>query len=124
MSAIQVGLGDLKSRSDIPVLDPWLESSVPGLFVAGELGGLALVRNAMAQGRLVVERIAQRTAASGARSGPEADVLDVAIVGAGPAGLAAAGAAHEKRLRYLALEQEQAGIDEAGMRSSWALKLE
>ena len=51
VGAIQVGLGDMKSREDIPLLDPWLESTVPGLFVAGELGGLALVKNAMGQGR-------------------------------------------------------------------------
>jgi thioredoxin reductase len=60
----------------------------------------------MGQGRKVVERIAEklRTLPPGQRAG--GDVLDLAIVGAGPAGLAAAGAAHEKRLSYVALEQE------------------
>ena len=51
VGAIEVGLGDLRSREDIPLLDPWQETSVPGLFVAGELGGLALVKNAMGQGQ-------------------------------------------------------------------------
>jgi NAD-dependent dihydropyrimidine dehydrogenase PreA subunit len=51
VGAIEVGLGDLKSRKDIPVLDEWQQTSVPGVFVAGELGGLALVKNAIAQAR-------------------------------------------------------------------------
>ena len=42
-----------------PLLDAWQQTTVPGLFVAGELGGLALVKNAMAQARKVVDRIAQ-----------------------------------------------------------------
>lgn len=107
VGAIQVGLGDMKSRADIPILDPWLETNVPGLFVAGELGGLALVKNAMGQGRRVIERISEKAAVvrPGERAG--GDVLDVVIVGAGPAGLAAAAAAHERRLSYVALEKEE-----------------
>ena len=104
VGAITVGLGDLRSRQDIPRMDAWQETSVPGLFIAGELAGLALVKNAVAQGRKVVERIAPRAPAVRARGG--GDALDLAIVGAGPAGIAAAGAAHERRLSYVALEQE------------------
>jgi thioredoxin reductase len=102
VGAIQVGLGDLRGREDVPVMDDWHETNVPGLFVAGELGGLALVRNAVAQGRRTVERISQR------RRPPAApgDLLDAVIVGAGPAGLAAAATAAEKGLRYVALERE------------------
>lgn len=105
VGAIEVGLGDLRSREDIPLLDPWQETSVPGLFVAGELGGLALVKNAMSQGGKVIERIAQKVAGQRSRAG--GDVLDVAIVGAGPAGIAAAASAHERKLSYVALEQER-----------------
>ena len=105
VGAIEVGLGDLRSREDIPLLDPWHETSVPGLFVAGELGGLALIKNAMGQGRKVVERITQKVASVRRQAG--GDVLDVVIVGAGPAGIAAAAAAHERKLSYVALEQEQ-----------------
>lgn len=105
VGAIEVGLGDLRSREDIPLMDPWQETSVPGLFVAGELGGLALVKNAMGQGRKVIERITQKVVGLRGQSG--GDVLDVAIVGAGPAGIAAAAAAHEHKLSYVALEQEQ-----------------
>jgi thioredoxin reductase len=105
VGAIQVGLGDLKSRQDIPLMDEWRETSVPGLFVAGELGGLALVKNAVAQGRGVVERIAQKVLPLRSQGG--GDILDLVIVGAGPAGMAAAATAHEKRLSYVVLDQEK-----------------
>jgi thioredoxin reductase len=103
VGAIEVGLGDLKSREDVPLLDDWLETSVPGLFVAGELGGLALIRNAVAQGRRAVERVAVRSRALGR---PPAGVLDLVVVGAGPAGLSAALFALESGLRAAVLEQE------------------
>ena len=104
VGAIEVGLGDLKSRKDIPILDGWQQTTVPGLFVAGELGGLALVKNAIGQARKVVDRVAQLAPA--ARGGSGGDVLDVVIVGAGPAGLTAAAAARERGLSHVVLEQE------------------
>jgi thioredoxin reductase len=105
VGAIQVGLGDLKQRVDIPVLDPWHETSIPGVFVVGELGGLALIKNAIGQGRRAVERIAQRRG-RGPSLGAK-DTADVLIVGAGPAGLSAALASVEKGLSCVILEQEQ-----------------
>jgi thioredoxin reductase/Pyruvate/2-oxoacid:ferredoxin oxidoreductase delta subunit len=104
VGAIEVGLGDLKSREDVPLLTSSLETTVPGLFVVGELGGLALVKNAMAQGRQAVMAIAER-----ARSSPKTggDVHDVLIIGAGPSGTAAAASAREAGLSYLVLEREE-----------------
>jgi len=104
VGAIEVGLGDLKSRKDIPVLDEWQQTTVPGVFVAGELGGLALVKNAIGQAGKVVDRVAQLAPASRAATG--GDALDVVIVGAGPAGLTAAAAARERGLSHVVLEQE------------------
>lgn len=104
VGAIEVGLGDLKSRTDLPRLAPDFETSIPGLFVAGELGGLALFKNAVVQGRAVGSAIAQRARSS--RPAPDDDA-DVVVVGAGPAGLSAAITALEHGLRPLVLEQEQ-----------------
>jgi thioredoxin reductase len=104
VGAITVGLGDVKSRADVPVMDEWHETSVPGMFVAGELTGMALVRNAVMHGRRVVDRIAQR--AAGARGRGTADIYDIAVVGAGPAGLTAAAFARERGLSSVLLEQE------------------
>ncbi|HEX6100334.1 MAG TPA: NAD(P)-binding domain-containing protein [Thermoanaerobaculia bacterium] len=95
VGAITVGLGDLRSREDVPLLDEHFETTVPGIFVVGELGGLSLVKNAIAQGRTVMRTIAAR----GAR--------DVLIVGAGPAGLAAAIEAASLGLQCTVLEKEE-----------------
>ena len=103
VGAITVGLGDLKSRADMPQVDEWNETDTPGLFLAGEVRGLALVRNAIGQGRRVVERIAQRLGSLPAV--PEGGV-DVLIAGAGPAGLSAALACTERGIPHLVLEQE------------------
>src|SRR5258708_5377130 len=80
--AITLVLGTERRGIDIPVLKPNFESNVPGLYVAGELGGMGLIKNALTQGQQAIDAIAK------ARVKHE-DVLDVLIVGAGPAGLAA-----------------------------------
>jgi thioredoxin reductase/NAD-dependent dihydropyrimidine dehydrogenase PreA subunit len=103
VNAITVGLGDMKGRADMPQVDEWNETDTAGLFLAGEVRGLALVKNAIGQGRKVIERIAERVATL--PPAPEG-TADVIIVGAGPAGLSAALAATERGLSFLVLEQE------------------
>ena len=105
VGAIEVGLGDLKSRSDVPLLDEWQQTNVPGVYIAGELAGLALVKNAIEQGRRVVERVAELAPA--ARRVGSAASFDLLVVGAGPAGLTAAAAARQRGLSTLILEQER-----------------
>ena len=84
-----------------PEVDEHLESrDVPGLFLAGDLTGMPLIKNALAQGARAIDRIADTLRAS-ERKGD----YDVLIIGAGPAGLAAALRAQEKKLRALVLEQ-------------------
>jgi thioredoxin reductase/NAD-dependent dihydropyrimidine dehydrogenase PreA subunit len=100
--AITLVFGTERRGLDIPVLKPNFESNVPGIFVAGELGGMGLIRNALTQGRQALEAIA-KTAVK--RPG----VLDVLIVGAGPAGLAATLAAKKMGLTYQTVEQDSLG---------------
>jgi thioredoxin reductase len=108
VGALTVGLGDVQSRSDIPVLSPELETSVPGIFIAGELGGIALIRHAMQQGSQVVRTISDRLGArDGARS--EQRPIDVLIVGSGPAGIAAALQAKHIGISYLVIDQNDLG---------------
>jgi putative YpdA family bacillithiol system oxidoreductase len=110
VGAIKVGLGDVSSRPDIPILTPKNETTVPGVFVAGELGGLSLVRHAITQGRTVIDEIAGRCARGGAAgSGAGGATYDVIIAGAGPAGLSAALASVERKLKYLVLEEREVG---------------
>lgn len=107
VGALTVGLGELASRSDIPLLSDDLETTVPGIFIAGELGGISLIRNAVEQGTRAVEAVARRLAAS--RAPAERGVVDLLIAGAGPAGLAAALKAVERKLSYVAIDQEDTG---------------
>jgi len=108
VGALSVGLGEIADRPDMPVLSDEFESSVPDLFIAGELGGLALIRNAVDQGNRVMETIARRAAASPATSGT-GEVVDVLVVGAGPCGLAATLRAAERGLSYVTIDQNDIG---------------
>jgi len=107
VGAIEIVTAPPGVRADAPVLTPELETNVPGLFVAGELGGLALIKNAVRTGRECVDAVARRLASQRLRR--PAGGLDVCIVGAGPAGLSAALRAHELGLSYLLLEQSTLG---------------
>lgn len=101
--AIALVLGTERRGVDIPVVAPDFESNVPGVFVAGELGGMGLVRNAIEQGRQAMASVRERAQPGG---GGE---IDVVVVGAGPAGFSASLAAMELGLRYVTLEQETLG---------------
>ncbi len=90
---------------DLPALDEHLASRVaPGIFLAGDITGLPLIRNAINQGAHAVQAIAEELRARG-RSRSE---LELVIVGAGPAGISAALEAKRLGLRYLVLEQASA----------------
>jgi thioredoxin reductase/ferredoxin len=104
VGAITVGLGSVRGRADLPVLDDERQTTVAGLYIAGELGGLSLVRNAVDQGRAVAHSVARRLEGDGRGRGHQ--LHDLLIVGAGPAGLSAALASVELGLDYVVLEQE------------------
>jgi thioredoxin reductase/Pyruvate/2-oxoacid:ferredoxin oxidoreductase delta subunit len=101
--AITLVFGTATRGVDIPLVQPNFETNVPGIFIAGELGGMGLIRNAIEQGRQAVESIR-------ALDGIDQDrQLDLVIVGAGPAGFSASLAATEHRLRFVTLEQDSLG---------------
>jgi thioredoxin reductase/ferredoxin len=102
VGAIQLVFGTATRGVDLPRVSPWFESNVPGVFVAGELGGMGLIRNAIEQGRQAVQEIGRRRPRG-------ALPLDLVIVGAGPAGFSASLAALERRMRFVTLEQESLG---------------
>ena len=103
MNAITLVFGTSERGVDIPLVAPNFETNVPGIFIAGELGGMGLIRNAIEQGRQAMECIFKRNRNS---QGPELDVL---IVGAGPAGLSATLSAIESKLKYVTVEQDSMG---------------
>ncbi|MBL8491194.1 MAG: 4Fe-4S dicluster domain-containing protein, partial [Rhodocyclaceae bacterium] len=99
VEAITLVFGTEKRGVDIPYVKPTFETNVNGIFIAGELGGMGLIRKAAEQGRQAVETIARQRAPEG--------WLDVVIVGAGPAGIAATLAAMDRKLRFVTIEQEE-----------------
>ena len=108
VGAITMVMAKPSSGADIPMLTEEHETSVDNMFIAGELGGLALIKNAVNQGRDSMDAIAQRLASLRAGS-VDNDVFDVAIIGAGPAGISASLRAAEHGLKALTLERETIG---------------
>lgn len=106
--AITLVFGTATRGVDIPNVKPNFETNVPGIFIAGELGGMGLIRNAIEQGRQAVDSIAKQIGRGG-RGPKNADVLDILVVGAGPAGFAASLAAREKGLMVRTVEQDSLG---------------
>jgi len=103
--AITLVFGTEKRGMDIPNIKPNFETNLDGIFIAGELGGMGLIRNAIEQGRQALESVSKH-AGVGKSAG---DFLDVLIVGAGPAGFAASLGAMEQGLKSVTIEQETLG---------------
>ena len=108
VGAITMVMASPSMGADMPNLSGEFETTVPNLFIVGELGGLALIKNAVNQGRECVDTILNRFVARGtARTVP--DVYDILIVGAGPAGISASLRAIQHKLKYLTLERDEIG---------------
>ncbi len=84
VGAIKLVFGTATRGVELPMLTPQFETNQKGIYIIGELTGMGLIRNAAIQGKQVGEFIGK----SGRRGG--IDGVDVVIVGAGPAGIAAA----------------------------------
>ncbi len=106
VGAITMVVASPSMSADLPRLTPEFETNIPNLFIAGELGGLALIKNAVNQGRECIDTIARRLAVT-----PSAnkDVHDVVIIGAGPAGISASLRAIEKKLKFVTIEKDEVG---------------
>lgn len=98
VDAIKLVFGTEKRGIDIPHISPGFETNVPGIFIAGELGGMGLIRKAAEQGRQAIDSIRKKV-------GGTAD-FDVVIVGCGPAGISAGLSSIHHKLSYKILEQE------------------
>jgi thioredoxin reductase (NADPH) len=102
--AISLVFGTETRGIELPVVGPDFQTNVPGIYIAGELGGMGLIRNAIEQGVQALEHIVAK------QKGPTpAGMLDVLIVGAGPAGFAASLAAMERKLEFVTIEQDSLG---------------
>jgi len=104
VGAISLVFGTAERGVDIPNVDAEFQTNVPGIFIAGELGGMGLIRNAIEQGKQAMAAITRRVKSR--RSGVDAQV---AIVGAGPTGIAASLAAKQAGVDYVTIEQDSLG---------------
>jgi len=102
-NAITLVFGTSERGVDIPVVKPNFETDVPGIFIAGELGGMGLIRNAIEQGRQAMQSVSKLL-----RTGHNNE-YDLVIIGAGPAGFAATLAAKADKLRSVTVEQDALG---------------
>jgi thioredoxin reductase (NADPH) len=102
VDAIQLVFGSERRGVEIPRIKENFETNVPGLFIVGELGGMGLIRNAFEQGRQCVEGMAKLARA-------KTGMLDVLIIGCGPAGLSASVNCLHHKLRFKTLEKEDIG---------------
>jgi len=103
VNAITLVFGTAKRGVDIPQVNPDFQTNVPGIFIAGELGGMGLIRNAVEQGRQAMQSIINLVRT------PHQNELDVLVVGAGPAGFSATLLATESKLKHTTVEQEELG---------------
>ena len=101
--AITLVFGTSRRGIDIPRVNPDFQTNVPGVFIAGELGGMGLIKNAVEQGRQAMASIGKLLQT------PHNNALDIVIIGAGPAGFCATLAATETKLKYATVEQEELG---------------
>lgn len=102
VGGIEVGLGDISSREDIPQLNSDLESNFENIYVIGELGGLALIRNAVNQGARVAASIQ-------AKLGGSTPAHPIIVVGAGPAGLSCTISLVLRGLPVIMIDQSEPG---------------
>ncbi len=101
--AITLCIGTEKRGIELPHVNYNFETNIHGIYIAGELGGMGLIRNAVEQGKQAVENIAKTI-----KSKHQAE-YDIVIVGAGPAGISAALSAKERKLNFIILEQDTLG---------------
>ncbi|WP_203296585.1 NAD(P)-binding domain-containing protein [Luteirhabdus pelagi] len=103
VEAISLRIGTEKRGVDLPHINENFETNVKGIYIAGELGGMGLIKNSVEQGQQAVQYMVK------AKKPKKEGIIDVAIVGAGPAGISATLEAKKQGLKSLTFEQESLG---------------
>jgi len=103
VEAISLRIGTETRGVDLPHINQNFETNMKGIYIAGELGGMGLIKNSVEQGHQAIKSIINKNKC------PKGNALDVIIIGAGPAGISATLAAKKYGLSSLTLEQDSLG---------------
>lgn len=103
VEAITLKIGTEKRGVDLPHINQTFETNVQGIYIAGELGGMGLIKNSVEQGKQAVENIGKTISKN------HDATYDLVIIGAGPAGISAALQAKKMGLKAIILEQDTLG---------------
>jgi len=103
VQAITLCIGTERRGVELPHISQEFETNITNLFIAGELGGMGLIKNAVEQGKQAIDNLSKRIGCT-----QEGD-YDVIIVGAGPAGISATLQAKKLGLKFLTIEQDSLG---------------
>ncbi len=103
VEAISLRIGTATRGVDLPHVSENFEANVSGIYIAGELGGMGLIKNSIEQGQQAIENIVKNKKAS------QNGALDVVIIGAGPSGISATLASKKHKLKTVTLEQDSLG---------------
>lgn len=103
VKAITLHLGTEKRGVDLPHVNEYFETNVPGMYIAGEMGGMGLIKNAVRQGQQAVENLSKKL------DNQKNTNYDLVIIGAGPAGIAASLTAKKLKINFLTIDQDSLG---------------
>lgn len=103
VQAITLCIGTEKRGVDLPHISAEFETNINGMYIAGELGGMGLIKNAVEQGKQALLYLSKKL-----KKLPNAK-YDVIIVGAGPAGISATLTAAKLKLQFKTIEQDSLG---------------
>ena len=103
VQAISLCIGTEKRGVELPHVSQEFETNMKGLYIAGELGGMGLIKNAVEQGKQALQNIVKNL-----NKNAKAE-YDVVIVGAGPAGISATLEASKQNLKSVTIEQDSLG---------------
>lgn len=103
VEAISLKIGTEKRGVDLPHVNQNFETNIKGIFIAGELGGMGLIKNSVEQGKQAINNINEIIDKNHTAS------HDIVSIGAGPAGISASLQAKKIGLKFLTLEQDSLG---------------